>query len=120
MKLIVEEPESSALAEAIRRDWPYVVSSEVISVECHRAALRLGGEARRLAVSRLAAVGLLELTPDIRRHAEQLGRPALRALDAIHLATALTVADHIGAVLVYDARLADAARAEGLHVLEPG
>lgn len=62
----------------------------------------------------------MELTPDIRQQAEHLPPSELRALDAIHLATALSVADQIGAVLTYDVRLAGAARSAGLTVLAPG
>jgi predicted nucleic acid-binding protein len=44
--------------------------------------------------------------------------PLLRTLDAIHLASALEVgADEM---IVYDRRLADAARANGLTVTSPG
>jgi predicted nucleic acid-binding protein len=119
VKLIVAEPESSALAETIRADWPYLLASEIVAVECHRAALRIGGAAPTLAANRLAAVGLLELTPEIRRRAEQAGPAELRALDAIHLATTLSVADQIGALLTYDVRLASAARSAGLTVRAP-
>ncbi len=96
-----------------------VSASEIVAVECHRAALRLGGEAPQLAANRLAAVGLLEITPDVRRQAERRGPSDLRALDALHLATALSVADQIGALLTYDGRLASAARSAGITALAP-
>lgn len=119
VKLIVAEPESVALAEAIRSKWPYAVASEIVAVECHRAALRAGGDAPRVATSRLQAVALLDVTPAIRREAQRLRPPELRALDAIHVATAASVSDQIGVVLTYDTRLADAALAVGLPVRAP-
>jgi uncharacterized protein len=119
VKLVVPEPETAALADAIRADWPHVVASEILAIECHRAALRVGGDASRLATERLAAVALLDLTPEIRRRSQEVGPPGLRTLDAIHLATALSVAEQIGAVLTYDDRLADAAVAAGLEVVAP-
>jgi predicted nucleic acid-binding protein len=44
----------------------------------------------------------------------------VRALDAIHLATALAIDDDELEFITYDDRLADAARAEGLTVVQPG
>ena len=43
----------------------------------------------------------------------------LRSLDAIHLAFALALGDELDAFVTYDARLADAARANGLPVVAP-
>jgi predicted nucleic acid-binding protein len=119
VKLIVPEPESAALVEAIESEWPYVLASEILPVECHRAALRVGGSAPELAAKRLEGVALVELTPDIRKRAQRQGPSELRALDAIHLATATSVAAQIGVVLTYDVRLAAAARAQGLVVEAP-
>jgi len=48
------------------------------------------------------------------------GPPAtLRTLDAIHLATALTLGGDLAAFVTYDDRLADAARTLGLPVVRP-
>ena len=44
----------------------------------------------------------------------------LRTLDALHLATALTIRSDIGAFLAYDDRLAAAAASRGLPVVAPG
>lgn len=46
--------------------------------------------------------------------------PALRSLDAVHLASALSVRDRLDGFVAYDARLVEAARAHGLPVLTPG
>ena len=43
----------------------------------------------------------------------------LRSLDAIHLASALTLAPDIESVVTYDRRLGEAAEASGLRVVEP-
>jgi uncharacterized protein len=45
--------------------------------------------------------------------------PALRSLDAIHLATALSLGDDLGAMYVYDERLRAAAIAAGLRAEAP-
>jgi uncharacterized protein len=68
----------------------------------------------------LEAVYLLEITPAILEAAAMVGSPLLRTLDAIHLATALSVDDPELAVIVYDERLAEAARAAHLRVVQPG
>ena len=46
-------------------------------------------------------------------------RIALRSLDAIHLATALSIRDDIGAFFTYDRRLAESAVDYGLPVASP-
>ena len=119
VKLVVPEPESQALSAAIRSDWPHVLASEILAVEVFRAALRVGGDAPALAARLLRSVALLPLTPEIREDACRAGPPELRALDAIHLATAISVGGRIAAVLTYDVRLAAAARAAGLAVHAP-
>jgi predicted nucleic acid-binding protein len=67
----------------------------------------------------LGTVELLEIDSDIRRAAGELTDPGLRALGAIHLATALSLGERCGAFFAYDNRLAAAARAHGLSVSVP-
>ena len=43
----------------------------------------------------------------------------LKTLDAIHLATALSLGHHLAGMIVYDRRLADAARHHGITVWAP-
>jgi predicted nucleic acid-binding protein len=43
----------------------------------------------------------------------------LRTLDAIHLATALTLGDDLDALVTYDARMLDGARLLGLSTATP-
>jgi predicted nucleic acid-binding protein len=45
---------------------------------------------------------------------------SLRALDAIHLATALTIKGDLAAFCCYDRRLSEAASGAGLTVIAPG
>ncbi|WP_329235026.1 type II toxin-antitoxin system VapC family toxin [Streptomyces canus] len=46
--------------------------------------------------------------------------PGLRALDALHVASALSVARELASFLTYDRRMLDAARKEGLPAHAPG
>jgi predicted nucleic acid-binding protein len=62
---------------------------------------------------------MVEIDADIRRAAAALDDPGLRSLDAIHLATALSLGDRCGAFFAYDDRVIAAARAHGLTVTVP-
>jgi predicted nucleic acid-binding protein len=118
VKLVVPEPESRALREALR-SWPERVSSVVSEIEVERVGRCLGGGAIRRARSVLARVALVELDEEVRRRAAGLGPAELGTLDAIHLATALTLGDDLGALCAYDTRLVDAAAATGVDVVAP-
>ncbi|MGH7641053.1 MAG: VapC toxin family PIN domain ribonuclease, partial [Candidatus Dormibacteria bacterium] len=59
------------------------------------------------------------VSPAVVEGATQLRRPSLRSLDAIHLATALTVQNDLEAFVAYDVRLLGAAQAEQLPIVSP-
>lgn len=82
------------------------------------AARRSGQEARvARAEVLLDSLDVVGLTPDIVAHAGRLA--GLRALDAIQLASALSLGDALAGFVAYDARLLDAAAAAGLPVFSP-
>lgn len=68
----------------------------------------------------LERLSRLALDDALREVAQAVGSPHLRALDAIHLATALWLGDDLGAFCCYDRRLLADAEAAGLAVLSPG
>ena len=120
LKLIVVEDETSALeADLASRDG--LVTSSLAVVECHRAVRRA---ANRRIVQRTEqvfdAVYLLDLTPVILERASTIEPAMVRSLDAIHIATALSVDDDTLEVITYDDRMAEAARSGGLRVVQPG
>ena len=117
VKLIVDEAESGALLRwAIEIDR--VVTSRIGIVETVRAASRREHDVT--ARSRvLDDVGVVEVDVSIAAVAATLASPALRTLDAIHLATALALGPEVDAFVTYDDRLAEAARAMGLPVVRP-
>jgi predicted nucleic acid-binding protein len=121
VKLVLPEAESAALLESLAA-WPERVSSELARVEVMRAARRAsaGPIAERRAEEILAGLHLLKIDSDILGRASRLGPPALRSLDAIHLASALSLGDDLGAMAVYDTGLATAAAASGMEILAPG
>jgi predicted nucleic acid-binding protein len=121
MKLVRREAETEALHEwlDLRGEQP-VVSSELGRVEVLRAARRVGGPV--LAEAR-AVVGDLDLVPldrAVQDVACDIGDPTMRAVDALHLASALLLGNALTAFIAYDHRLADGARAAGLAVATPG
>jgi predicted nucleic acid-binding protein len=67
----------------------------------------------------VAGLAVVPVTDDVRRRASVLDPPGLRALDAIHLASAL-VPGGVVAFYCYDRRLCEAAAAAGLPVESPG
>lgn len=120
IKLVVPEPESAALFAELRA-WPEAVSSALARLEVLRTIRRLSSyeSASRRAHAVLERIGLVRIDDAILEKAALLEPPALRSLDAIHVATALSLGGDLGAVAAYDLRLARAARALGLHVVSP-
>lgn len=121
VKLFKPEPETEALWDALA-DWPVRVSSELLIVEARCTARRLGGGAiLERAEAAVGGIDLLPYTPSIRDQASSTAfNPPLRALDAIHVATALSVRADLGVFFAYDADLCAAARSRRLPVRQPG
>lgn len=120
VKLVVREEETDALRAEIDQR-PSLVASRLALLEARRAVARkpVEGVASTLA-DVLGVMTWIDITLAILDQAADAAPPALRSLDAIHLATALSLADADVDVITYDERLADAARANGLTVVQPG
>jgi uncharacterized protein len=119
VKLFSSEAESAALIDVLNAEGPALVGSEILEVEAYRTAARLGGNAPAHAARLMRGVVLLPFSAEVRDRSCSVGSPVLRSLDAIHLATALSVRDRIGAIFTYDQRLAEASADAGLRVLAP-
>jgi predicted nucleic acid-binding protein len=125
VKLVRDEPESDALRNFLAD--ADLISSEVVLVEVRRAIWRAAGDDPALPVSVLAeraselldAVGLLPLDRALLEAAAAITEPALRALDAIHIVSAIDVSPLDG-VVTYDVRQGAAARLAGLRTVSPG
>ena len=115
-KLVIEEPETVVLQEVLRGHR--LLSSRVAVVEVIKAVTRYDPDAEPIAF--FSRVTFLELDADLALAAAATGGPGLRALDAIHVVTALVLGSEIESFITYDTRQADAARAAGLHVIAPG
>ena len=68
----------------------------------------------------LLRVSILPTTPRILEIAATLDPPTLRSLDAIHVASALSIRDDLEGLITYDSRMREAAEAQGLTVVSPG
>ena len=100
-------------------EWGDYVSSTLLAVEAIRACARYGQDYAREARTWLEGVALLPMDDPVLDEAASLEPSVLRSLDALHLATALSIRDDLGAFFTYDQRLADAAEAHGLPVASP-
>lgn len=124
LKLLYEEPESAALESWLsERVGLPVVSSELARVEVIRACRRVNADALPEARSLLAQLDLIPLSRDLVDEAAEVGEvgeTVLRSLDAIHLASALSIREDLATFVAYDRRLVDAASAAGLECISPG
>ena len=84
-----------------------------------RACRRIGEQVADSAQASLTDVALVPIDDAVLAIARRLDPSELRSLDAIHLATALSISSDLGAVFSYDDRLAAAAAGAGLRVLAP-
>jgi predicted nucleic acid-binding protein len=99
--------------------WDGYVSSALIGLEAIRACSRYGSGYAQDAREWLLDVSLLPLEDALLDEATSLQPAGLRSLDALHLATALSLRDEIGAFLTYDERLGEAAHDHGLNAIRP-
>jgi uncharacterized protein len=125
VKLVREEEQSEALRAYLT--GADLVSSELILTEIPRAVYRAVAHdptlPRDLLLERagelIDAVALRVVDRALLAGAGALAEPALRALDAIHVASAVDL-DPIEAFVTYDERQAAAARLAGLRTMAPG
>ena len=121
LKLLVEESESAALESWLSdQATTPIVSSELARLEVVRAARRLDAAVVPAARALVSQVDLIPLTIGLIDEAADVGEPALRSLDAIHLVSALSIAGELTAFVAYDERLVAAAEAAKLDVRRPG
>jgi len=119
IKLIFEEPETESL-ETFLRTRPQRASSVAARIETLRTARTVDDPGvTRHADRVLARIHLVSLNANLVAQAIAVEPLTLRALDAIHLATALSLQPDLGGMVTYDRRLAASARAAGLTVWAP-
>jgi uncharacterized protein len=125
VKLVRAEPETSTLLTFLAD--ADLLSSELALTEVPRAIRRAAADDPTLVCALLLtraeeildAVALLPVDRTLLIAAGALDEPVLRALDAIHLASAIDLSP-IDAFVSYDERQSAAARLAGLRTVSPG
>ena len=124
VKLVVRESESDALESELKR-WPEVATSTITTIELTRAVARARTDPTAVVADEwtlfglLAATAEIPLSDDVRTASSTLAPVELRTLDAIHLASALTLGEDLAGVLTYDTRMQRTATGLGLALVAP-
>ena len=115
---LLEEPDKPAIERELET-FASRISSSLLRVELRRLGLRRGMLAR--VDTTLAGISLVPLDQEILATAETLTPATVATLDAIHLATAVRLAQagELDALMTYDKQLANGAREHGITVLSP-
>ena len=125
VKLILDEPESESLRTFL--GGADLLSCELVLVEVPRAVRRAVAHDASLPLDVLMSraeqvidnLALAPLDRGLLLAAGALAEPVLRALDAIHVAAAVSLGP-IDTFISYDERQAAAARLAGLRTMSPG
>lgn len=116
---MVAEPESTALGE--RLAGQVLVGSALLVAEVTRTVHRTVGRTHDDVLAQvLGLIDLLVVDRAVLAAAGSLPPATLCTLDAVHLASALALAERLGAFISYDDRLGRAADGAGLPLERPG
>jgi predicted nucleic acid-binding protein len=118
VKLVAPELESDSM-RAFADSPGQLFTSVIGATELRRAVRRTHPTRAGAAEELLNLISTIGLSKEIVRLASVLGPPSMRTLDAIHLATALTVSEQLDAFVAYDKQLIEAAETAGLTVISP-
>ncbi len=119
VKLVVAEEDSAALRAWALDPGVRLVASDLLRTEALRAARRHSPAALLQTRALLEAMTLMVVTANVCERGAELDPIILRSLDALHLASALTLGDDLQAVVTYDDRLAQACAAHGVPIIAP-
>ncbi|HYM45366.1 MAG TPA: type II toxin-antitoxin system VapC family toxin [Solirubrobacteraceae bacterium] len=117
-RMLLDEPDKPVVEQHLEA-FEQRVASRLLRVELRRVGAREGVLDR--ADLLLTDILLLSVDEEILTAAETLNPSTVGTLDAIHLATAVRLADdgELDALMTYDKRLAEGALEHGLEVLSP-
>jgi predicted nucleic acid-binding protein len=120
VKLAVTEPESAALADWLRDSSQLArVSSPLVRVEVPRAVWRADPGSLPQAYTIVRRLREIRMTEAVLTRAAGVRPNVLRTLDAIHVASAMSVRDSLTALVSYDQRMLAAAQDAGLPTASP-
>ena len=120
VKLAVTEPESAALIGWLRDSSQLArVSSPLVRVEVPRAVWRADPGSLPQAYTIVRRLREIRMTEAVLTRAAGVRPNVLRTLDAIHVASAMSVRDNLTALVSYDKRMLAAAQDAGLPTASP-
>ena len=117
-KLVVAEAETDALRGALT-NWRRGATSRLAVVELIRSVRRAAPDLEADARWALTALALVNDSDRTLATAAEIQHPTLRALDAIHVATAYRLQSVLAAFVSYDTRQLNAAESLGLPTASP-
>lgn len=116
LRTILDDPERARLLSWMQEPGTTFVSSRLLQTELIRT-LRRDGRPPSDATPLLKRVGLLDLSGETHAVAESIERH-VKALDALHLATALLLGEPV-TVATHDSNMKSVAEHLGLSVIDP-
>ncbi len=119
VKLVVAEPETEALRGWLGVEDRQPVAGDLVRTELMRAVRRVAPDRLVRVREVLDGLILLELGTSVFVEAGRLEPAGFRSLDALHVASALSLGDDLAGIVTYDERLAAAAEANGVPALAP-
>jgi predicted nucleic acid-binding protein len=120
VKLVIAEDESPGLSRWLS-DRPNLarVSSPLVRVEVLRAVWRADPAALAEGYRVMDRIREVRLTDRVLSRAVSVRPVTVRAIDAVHLASAQEIREELTEFVAYDKRLLDAARSAGLPTASP-
>jgi predicted nucleic acid-binding protein len=125
LKLLVREMESTAIERELLQ-WPSLATSVVTEVELPRAVARAREDRPDAVIDGslvlqgvIASAAIIELNEGIVATARNIAPVHVGALDAIHIASALSLDQELGGVATYDNRMSEALVRAGANVVAP-
>ena len=118
LKFIFAEPERPSLVKSLTSK---AITSELARLEVKRAIYRINPKDIALANQELSRINFVSISDLVLGVAEAFtSSVTLATLDAIHVATALTLGSQIEGIISYDKQMITNARNMGIKVLSPG
>ena len=118
LKYVFAEPERPAMIKALTSQ---AISSELARLEVKRAVFRINPRDIELANEELSRINFVSISNQVLTVAESFtGSVTLATLDAIHVATAITLGHQIEGIITYDKQMISNAAVMGIKVLSPG
>lgn len=117
-RVLLDEPDKPVIEEALDT-FDQITASRLLRIELRRVGTKRGLLDRADAL--LADIALMPMDEQVLTAAESIAPTTVAALDAIHLATAVQLAEagKLNVLMTYDKQLADGAREHGITVLSP-